>query len=255
MKMTYEFLQDAIRNCFLKAQKINWQCDHHDARQLAKDGIVTIPGFVSSETANEYRELIHQLIGRMQGDAEGREYIDGAMCIDRGKRFKSDFNMIDIFDIEKALPELSYLKQSAHMLNVVREVSGQELKVENLNVYVNRGIKPRVLHIDSFTSTQYKAFIYLTDVDTLADGPYMYVKGSHLCSDKKILSYIENYENDNYATDMRAFSYDDATPCFGKKGTLIISDQSGVHGAHPQPESAERVLLMFNLSSSKIIPK
>lgn len=51
------------------------------------------------------------------------------------------------------------------------------------------------------------------------------------------------------------FDYADAKACLAKKGTLIISDQNGVHGAHPQMQGKERMLIMMNLSSAKIVPR
>lgn len=255
MEMTYSILQEAIRSCFDKERRINRNCKNPYAKQLSQNGIVIIEDFVSAEQCEKLYQRIINIIAVRSDSPSGKEYVDGVMLIDRGKRFNSDHNMVDIFDIEEVIPELSEIKNSSLIASIVQEASGEDLAPVNFNAYYNRGIRPRVLHVDTFTTKQYKAFVYLTNVNCLDDGPYLYVKGSHVCSSKKILCYLENYENDHYATDMRAYTYDEATPCIAKKGTLIITDQNGVHGAHPQPEDRERVLLMMNFSERKIVPK
>ncbi len=253
--MSYEFLRQAVSECFAKRAKVCFDAKDADAATLARDGIVLVKEFLPVEDCDRYRQAIMAMIEARGGDASGEEFIQGARLIDRGQRFDTDHNMIDVFDIDQAMPELAWLRDSERIREIIQGACGERLEAANLNVYYNRGVRPRVLHVDNFTNLQFKAFIYLTDVADLEDGPYQYVKGSHLCSDKKILSYLDNFHNRRYATDMREFSYADAMPCLATRGTLVISDQNGVHGAHPQPEDRERLLLMMNFSATRIVAK
>lgn len=255
MEMTYDFLKDAIKKTFEKESTLNFSSKNKNAKELAKDGITIVKNFLNEKLCIQYYSEIKDLLNTYTSFDNGKIVFNDTMFINRGERFNSDYNMIDIFDIDKLIPSLYELKKDNFIKNIISEVSGLDLEIINLNIYYNNEVKPRILHVDNFMVPQYKAFIYLTDVNTLEDGPYMYVKGSHLNSEKKILSYLDNYKNKRYATDMREYAYIDAFPCIAKKGTLIITDQNGVHGAHPQGKGKERMLIMLNLSESKITPK
>ncbi len=255
MEMTYSMLQKAIKTCFSKAKRINFDCDGK-ALTLSKDGVVVIENFISQEQAEQiYNDIKKLLLKSNVQRVSDFKFESGTWAINRGKYFNSDFNMIDIFDIDA---ELTYLKKYIdleYISSIISTSNGESFELKNFNVYYNNEVKPRCLHVDNFEFPQYKAFIYLTDVNEIADGPYCYVKSSHLCSEKKIKSYVDNFLQGNYLTDMRAFSYDDALKCIAKRGTLIISDQNGVHGAFPQEKGKERMLLMLNFSRHRIEPK
>jgi hypothetical protein len=255
MEMTYSQLQNAVRTCFSKEKRINFKCKNDFSSKLSKDGIVIIDNFISEDFADKIYKDVKKLINSTDISNENIVYYKNAQLVNRGNKFKSDFNMIDIFDINNALTYLDDIIDKSFIANIIKEANGEEFPLKNFNIYYNNEVAPRCLHVDNFSVPQYKAFIYLTDVNEIEDGPYCYVKGSHLCQEKKIKSYINNFLHGNYLTDMREYSYDDTQKNLAKKGTLIISDQNGVHGAFPQEKGRERMLIMLNFSRNKISVK
>jgi hypothetical protein len=255
MQLSYDDLMRSIRACFSKEKRINLNPENLDAKSLSSDGIVVIESFISEDVAEKMYKQISQLIESLEFDEAGEVNIKQTKFINRGIKFDNDFNMIDIFDINKLIPELNQCIDIEFISSVIEQSNGTKFELQNFNVYYNNEVKPRVLHVDNFTHPQYKAFIYLTDVDSFEDGPYCYVKGSHLCHEKKVKSYINNFLRGNYFSDMREYDYNDTQKNLGKKGTLIISDQNGVHGAYPQAEGRSRMLVMLNFSNMRIVPR
>ncbi len=247
-------LEQVITKCFDKHRWVNKNCKTKYAQELSEDGITFIEEYFSEDECEMYYTEVVQIINNTQF-IDGKKEMLGAQLINRGERWNTDYNMIDIFDADKILPAIEKLRSDRFILDIINDSNTLELKLQNLNIYYTKQSKPRVLHIDNFNTSQYKAFILLTDVLEWEQGPHMHVKGSHLCSSKKILSYLENIENNYPLTDMRQFSYDDATPCFGKKGTLVITDKNGVHGAYPQSDNQDRMLIMLNYGSQRIEAK
>ena len=91
--------------------------------------------------------------------------------------------MIDIFNVDKLLEALgetlNKLFSSEWLLNIIN-YTNEKINPKNLNLYVNNNItKTRGFHVDSYYRS-IKAFIYLTDVNCLDDGPYCFVKGTHV---------------------------------------------------------------------------
>ena len=111
---------------------------------------------------------------------------------------------------------------------------------KNLNLYINRSItKTRGFHIDS-NYRSIKGFVYLTDVNRLEDGPYCYVKGTHVDTlFKKVNNSVIGLKEAPFVDQLNI------VPVLGKKGTLILSDQSGIHRGIPQKKGSTRELLVM----------
>ena len=123
---------------------------------------------------------------------------------------------------------------------------GKSVDFRNLNFYINSNItKTRGFHADSF-SPQLKAFVYLTDCLSLDDGPYTYVRRSHTDGPYRRLNQdlCVNLPN---KTETPLLDRDRIVPVLGKKGTLVISDQSGFHRGYPQSPGHKRVISVMNL--------
>jgi hypothetical protein len=107
---------------------------------------------------------------------------------------------------------------------------------------------PRSAHTDTLGEF-YNMFTYLSDVESVADGPFTYLPGSHLRTDLltkgAFLQGIDGRHPKEYP-ELR----DRATPMLGPAGTVIIANQRGVHGAHPQQPGGRRAMLIVNFLSS-----
>lgn len=156
--------------------------------------------------------------------------------------------MIDIFNLDKSgIPALSTSRswfERSGLVSLVR-MAAPNVSARNLNAYVNTSVtRTRGFHVDTFNQ-KLKAFIYLTDVPTLSDGPYTYVAASHTDTNyKKInMALSKNLANN---TEMPVVNWVSIVPVLGRKGTLVLSDQSGIHRGLPQAEGAQRRAIVMN---------
>jgi hypothetical protein len=234
---------------------------------LAREGIVVIPGFLTKQVALEIEVKIKDLISFVRTtDPEGTGFQDENIII-QGKNsivagYKAaaehsktivsirqgvDQGMLDVFNADRILgnaaePIFSVFNQS--WLKTLTAQYAAHLRPSNLNVYVNEGVvKTRGMHVDDFYST-IKGFVYLTDVNSLSDGPYCYVKGSHKESKWRDINKAIS-EASGLHTECPIVPLNKVLPVLGEKGTLVLSDQSGFHRGIPQEPKANRKLLVM----------
>jgi ectoine hydroxylase-related dioxygenase (phytanoyl-CoA dioxygenase family) len=105
-----------------------------------------------------------------------------------------------------------------------------------------------MIHTDTL-GEYYNMFTYLSDVQTLGDGPFTYVPGSHLRRDlltKGAFFLGVGGKHPKEYPELR----DRAVPMLGRAGTVIIANHRGVHGAHPQRQGGYRAMLIINFLSN-----
>ena len=76
-------------------------------------------------------------------------------------------------------------------------------------------------------------------MNVIQDGPYCFVKGTHVDTPLKKLNNIVGNKESPLVDPMNI------VPVLGKKGTLIISDQSGIHRGIPQKKGSIREVLLM----------
>ena len=118
------------------------------------------------------------------------------------------------------------------------------LQAENLNLYLNRSVtSTRGFHADSHGKTL-KGFVYLSDVHSLDDGPYCFVRRSHVDGpwrlEKQKISELAAATTEAPFVDVTM-----AVPVIASRGSLILSDQAGIHRGIPQAPGAERCVLVM----------
>jgi hypothetical protein len=152
--------------------------------------------------------------------------------------------MIDIFNADRIYPNLSSLRATLEHLNFQKLIGA---KIKNINLYINKSvIKTRGFHVDCFKPS-YKIFIYLSDCLKLSDGPYCYVTESNKPSVLREFNEILSNNLSENQTESPLFDFENVVPILGPAGTLIISDQSGIHRGFPQSLGAERLVLVGRL--------
>jgi hypothetical protein len=232
------------------------------AQALFRDGYVVIPNFVTAEICESAAAALSarldrdgvlaktkQLQATMTTEQPADEYLDGARVVYRASASKGaayDTGMLIVHDPEKMTPQFELLKNNPDVHAIVTAARGEAPEHKGQIIYFNDSVtNPRCLHWDSLT-LQFKAFLYLTDVNEEADGPYSFVKGTHL----PIASRGENARNNakcgNHPKDAFIYEKADLLPLLGKKGTLIISNQRGYHGGTPQKPGHRRIMLVQN---------
>ena len=162
----------------------------------------------------------------------------------------ADNGMLDIFNIDNLLGDklssgiFSKIRNDSFLIDFLKSLP-QSLKMKNINSYVNSGItKTRGFHVDSYKN-QIKFFIYLTDVMELSQGPYTFVKGSHKENPYRSING-QLSESIKIKTETPIVNMKDIYPILAKKGSLVISDQSGFHRGYPQSDLGFRRTLTIN---------
>lgn len=236
---------------------------------IDKNGIAVVPGFVPPEVMQELQPYVNKIRDRLDSFMEADESVleDDALLLQKGLvrlssyqkmasyekavvnvRKGQDEGMIDIFNVDKWLGEVGLMLrpffESDDLLDVLGLGVGRA-KAKNLNLYFNNSVtRTRGFHVDSY-ARQLKGFVYLSDVLSLASGPYTYVKGSHVDSafrriNKKISSDLPS------KTESPIVSLEDIVPVLAGKGALVISDQGGAHRGFPQTAEQRRTIAVMN---------
>lgn len=163
-----------------------------------------------------------------------------------------DAGMIDIFGIDKLIKVRNYQHcarlldeiNSSNALHATSNISGYPQRQSNL--YINNAVtNTRGPHIDSNADT-YKLFLYLSDVNQLADGPYCYLPKSHKSRSWMSYERLKNAVLGLPSTEVSSLTPESLIPLLGNAGTAIITCQSGIHCGWPQSDKGKRLMLVCN---------
>ena len=261
--ITFQFSDlQTSRRCFLRAA---WALHHH--------GIVRLRAVASSTQIEAINVEIRQLLDEIEhGDLHRLERIahlnlpdqrvlkgynqfrdaEKAVINYRVKRpdgrSGSDAGMIDIFHPERLSAGLNLTihacLQEGLIQKLLRTSTLNRLRVKCRNVYLNHGVEDtRSYHCDG-RSLKFKSFVYLSDVQSLADGPYCFVPGSQR---RRRLWWRNARFNKRHGLGPFEFSQlkDSSAIClFASAGDMVLSSQRGAHCGHPQHPEARRAVLV-----------
>jgi len=225
--------------------------------ELRENGIVVIEEYIKNEKSQALKENITQ---RVEGDELiiapedwGYSEMSGAGEPVLNKRTGDrDHGMLDIFNMDLAIPKLKDLKKDAFIQDIISPAAQEPYTPDNLNIYVNRSVtNTRDYHADTYAG-KYKAFIYLTDVPDESYGPFSYVKKSHQPSGirRQFRSFVNDQFRDVPTTNAVMYSESDVKTCTAPKGTLIIANQAGLHRGMPQEKGKERMLVSISFTAN-----
>lgn len=219
------------------------------ARELSENGVVSVEGYLHGAKCDEIRETVKELLANDEltiagEDMTGSEMMSASETIVNQRSGKDDDGMLDIFNIDETIPEIRDIKKDDFVSDIIHGAGDGKYEPENINVYYNRSVtNTRGYHFDSYNS-QFKAFVYLTDVPDESYGPYSYVKGSNRRSyPRRRVEGVINRFRDKKPTAAIFVDEEDIVTFTAPKGTLIISDQTGYHRGIPQSEGRERMLI------------
>lgn len=239
-------------------------------KKLNNDGVFIIPNFLSPTNADELCKLIEEYSDIYSLKLSNKEFYQDKFALIQVNQKKikgysslashsktvfdvrsgADEGMIDIFNIDKLLEGtkgenlINQIINNSFLTSLLKSLS-KPLAINNINSYVNSGItNTRGFHVDAYKE-QIKIFIYLTDVLDFDNGPYTYVKGSHLESKyRRINQYLSSEQKAK--TETPVVPFDQVYPILSPKGSLIVSDQSGFHRGFPQSSNGNRRILTIN---------
>lgn len=160
-----------------------------------------------------------------------------------------DAGMVDVFGVDrftelKAMPIQTVMESltTGRLAELLRSVSGYPQRQTNL--YMNHGVgRTRGPHIDN-NQAPFKAFIYLTDCRDEKNGPYCYLPKSP--ADRRWMSFerLKNAVLRLPNTEVSSFPREKMMKIQGAAGTLIVTNQSGIHCGWPQAEDGKRLMLV-----------
>lgn len=236
-------------------------------KYLDKYGIFIIPEFYNEQVLSEIESLNISLLSEINAIYQKHptfHQTDKFVVQGEERKYKSykelsksklpivsirqgqDKGMIDIFNYD-LIKEVSFLKlrdlKNTKKLNQFMN-EFINLTLENINLYINKGVtKTRGFHYDDFKNT-IKAFVYLRDVEKLKDGPYCFVKSSHKPDFvRKINQSITNQFK--IKTEAPVVSVLDIIPVLAPKGSLVVSNQTGIHRGIPQNMNGYREVIVL----------
>lgn len=202
------------------------------ADDLRRDGFVFLPEAYAAE-----------LLTRVRDQLTARECFD-PYHPDRGTFLLDDApaeaNVVNVLDPE-TIPEVMRIANDPGVLQIVSEYLGCKPLINDLEAWWSLPDRPapreaQNFHRDNDAIRFVKLFIYLSDVGP-ADGPHMFVKGSHrsckLLAEGVRLSDAEVEE---------AHDPDDIMRFTGAFGTTFLEDTFGIHKGE-LPREHRRLIL------------
>ena len=136
-----------------------------------------------------------------------------------------DVGMIDIYNIQKLLPNIEKYFSIDLMQNLLKKITNKSWKLFRTNLHICSNVNnPISFHIDNYDTT-IKIVVYLSDIKNNEDGAPVFIEGTHINQ--------SNIKNDS----VKIFK--------GNKGDVLISYQNGMHKKLPQ-NNASCGYLVFN---------
>ncbi|MDO6709377.1 hypothetical protein Q4567_01450 [Aliiglaciecola sp. 2_MG-2023] len=171
--------------------------------------------------------------------------------------FGIDGNMFDMFNIDKMAGLNSHLFQQClktlklpMVQAAVENNSGYRFSTSQ--VYRNHSVtNTRGYHIDNLCHT-FKSFLYLTDVNNNKQGPYSYIPASNHLPYVHRLELRLTEKVGAKARDIWSSRYLSPVNFLAPAGSLILSDQSGIHRGIPQVDGELRVAMVGNFNRHRL---
>lgn len=253
---------------------------------MRANGIVILDRFLDEKTTDRAREIIENVVQEARpaiqrnehadlgnaelqiGDREDKPYKNyaelvlakkpvmnyrgGTKVLHDKALVSSDKGMIDIFNVLKLNEELAEIFSFFKNPDLAKAIGAgvnQNVKSAHTNGYINESItRTRGFHLDNLKYSA-KAFVYLTDVNTLDDGPYCYGLGSHADVKLRAINSLISQANNFHKYDYTVLREEDRLACLAPKGSMIISYQFGAHRGAPQKEGHKRILVVNTMSA------
>ena len=211
---------------------------------LVKDGVVTIPNFISNDVIDQILIETDESLNRViKNDYDDTKHF-----------YFPNYGIYQVHECEKISPASNLFFQH-DMINKIaaayvwKNVSSYQKMIE-VRPDPGRESVSDVFHFDDWRH-RFKAFLYLTDVNE-NHAPFVYLKGSHIPGkwrERKEYEYYRDGKIGSYGSffmqevnHLKSTHNFQETMCLGKKGTLILTDTRGLHKGTPLV-SGKRILL------------
>jgi len=227
-------------------------------QSLCDEGISLLPayaGAIPPESAFS-SENIHALqaggpcCGLSSVEIRNRLYVTRTKIISG-----SDYGFVEILN-PHLLPRSNPLWIDILDVYAYNSSIGLNASPSYISYYVYDGINlPRRLHHDT-SYNSFKIFIAITDIVNLCQGPYVYVKKSHIrkrymLSD--LLSRLDILKTGGDSYDAAWIDWDNLFYGYIPRSHCFISNQKGIHGDLPAHSSMKKVFLVICFNNNKLL--
>lgn len=160
---------------------------------------------------------------------------------DKKKTYTYDIGFCDIYRAELLFNEIKNInfKEIYSLCKKIKPDFNKDKDIMYNIYYTHSVVNTRSWHRDG---NIIKFFIYLEDVE-IENGPYSYI----INSSKILLDKNKEISNEKLDLVLKTNSIYQKYIFNGKKGTLICSNQNGVHRGQPQKNNKKRIILVLKL--------
>jgi hypothetical protein len=196
--------------------------------RFTTEGFEVIEGFLDRAECERLVQFADELLPGPSRRIEGNCYTwvksEAAHGRNRGVREVLNVNEVDA--------ALGALMESRAIQDLFGERIGQPVELLGFGIQFDDvdTTSKRGLHVDGLYPPQFKAFIYLNDVEDNGDGPYTIVPGSQRWFVRKFLNDVVNACTTGARRDMRFLvPQTELRTVLAPAGTLILSTQDAIH--------------------------
>jgi phytanoyl-CoA dioxygenase PhyH len=201
----------------------------NDARKrLLTDGYCVIPGFLDPHTVDTLAAKAEELYGN-HPEYVALESNGTDKRIYGAERLAADFGLEDELRSVDTLGRAFYWTENIVWFQMLGKISYHENNLGSGSGW----------HRDSPFSHQFKAILYLTDVND-ENGPFQYIRGSHAKRSLAEVSRRLGLPGSSYRFSSRQIEQLENTGTLprrtsvtGAKGTLLLADSRGLHRGKP----------------------
>ena len=210
--------------------------------EFTKNGFTIIENFLEPDLCDELVE-----VGKRNTKDKSQMLSDSVWINVRAEAADGkDSKVKNIFNFNLLNPKLDEFIKSDILSDKLEQYLGKKVILKTCSLQIDEPDTrtKRSWHVDRNPPPTFKAFIYLTDVDSELEGPYCAIPGSHKWRGKRLLNILTNLITGSKRSDMHRYIGERDDYFLAKKGTLILSTQTLFHRGSPKHERKTRYMLI-----------
>jgi hypothetical protein len=220
------------------------------ANPFTLNGYEVIPNFMRPEECQRLVELARATIKDHSYRVNGLCYttVRAEKGVGTDLRVKQVMNvhLIDSF-VNDLAQGGTFQRMFSERLGEPVTCTGFSIQFDGADTKTKRGY-----HLDGAWPPTYKAFVYLTDVDSDGDGPYTVIPRSNRHVLRKATGQFISVISSKEYSDMPLYSDRRCVRMYGKAGTLVLSTQDLVHKGWHNHYARDRYVLIGEFTLTRL---
>ena len=244
IKQTAYFLNSIVKEI---SDSIFWS--KLPKNEFTKNGFIIIENFLNPEVCDSLVE-----IGKENTKDKSQMITEDVWINVRAEAEDGrDSKVKNIFNFNKLSPELDEIINSGVLSKEFEKHLGEKVVLKTCSLQIDEPDTrtKRSWHVDTNPPPTFKAFVYLTDVDSELEGPYCAIPGSHRWRLRRLLNILINLLLGAKRSDMHRLVGERDDYFLAKKGALVLSTQTLFHRGSPKHERKTRYMLINYFKANK----